>query len=315
MKKISIVVPCYNEQEALHYFYEEVTKLAWEMNSVDFEFVFVDDGSVDNTLQQLKELQSSDSRVKYLSFSRNFGKESAIYAGLKNSSGDYVAIMDADLQDPPSLIKEMHHIIVNEGYDCAATRRATRDGEPRVRSFFARRFYRIINRISSIELVDGERDFRLMTRQMVDSILQISEFNRFSKGIFAWVGFKTKWIEYDNRERVAGETKWSFWKLYAYSLEGIMAFSTTPLAISSVVGVAFFLISFFMIGILIIRQLIWGGSANGWPSLVCILLFITGIQLFCTGIVGQYLSRTYLETKRRPLYIVKEVSGEGRLLD
>jgi glucosyltransferase len=310
MKKISIVVPCYNEEEALCYFYEEVAKLASEMSSVDFEFVFVDDGSVDNTLPQLKELQSRDSRVKYLSFSRNFGKESAIYAGLKNSSGDYVAIMDADLQDPPSLIKDMHHIIVHEGYDCAATRRATRDGEPPVRSFFARRFYRIINRISSIELVDGERDFRLMTRQMVDSILQISEFNRFSKGIFAWVGFKTKWIEYDNRERVAGETKWSFWKLYAYSLDGIMAFSTTPLAISSVVGVAFFLIAFFMIALLIVRQLVWGGSASGWPSLVCILLFITGIQLFCTGIVGQYLSRTYLETKRRPLYIVKEFSEE-----
>jgi len=310
MKKISIVVPCYNEEEALCYFYEEVAKLASEMSSVDFEFVFVDDGSVDNTLPQLKELQSRDSRVKYLSFSRNFGKESAIYAGLKNSSGDYVAIMDADLQDPPSLIKDMHHIIVHEGYDCAATRRATRDGEPPVRSFFARRFYRIINRISSIELVDGERDFRLMTRQMVDSILQISEFNRFSKGIFAWVGFKTKWIEYDNRERVAGETKWSFWKLYAYSLDGIMAFSTTPLAISSVVGVAFFLIAVFMIALLIVRQLVWGGSASGWPSLVCILLFITGIQLFCTGIVGQYLSRTYLETKRRPLYIVKEFSEE-----
>lgn len=315
MKKISIVVPCYNEEEALHYFYAEVYKLASEMSGVDFEFVFVDDGSVDNTLGQLKELQRKDDRVKYLSFSRNFGKESAIYAGLKNTCGDYVAIMDADLQDPPSLIKEMYNIIENEGYDCAATRRATRDGEPPVRSFFARCFYRIINRISSIQLVDGERDFRLMTRQMVDSILQISEFNRFSKGIFAWVGFKTKWIEYDNRERVAGETKWSFWKLYAYSLDGIMAFSTTPLAISSVVGVAFFLISFFMIGILIIRQLIWGGSANGWPSLVCILLFITGIQLFCTGIVGQYLSRTYLETKRRPLYIVKEISDDGRVTD
>lgn len=311
MKKISIVVPCYNEQEALYYFYQEVARLALEMASVNFEFIFVDDGSQDDTLLHLKEMQRKDSRVKYLSFSRNFGKESAIYAGLKNSGGDYVAIMDADLQDPPSLIKDMYHSIINEGYDCVATRRTTREGEPPVRSFFARRFYRLINRISSIELVDGERDFRLMTRQMVDSILQISEFNRFSKGIFAWVGFKTKWIEYDNRERVAGQTKWSFWKLYAYSLDGIMAFSTTPLAISSVVGVAFFLIAFFMIGILIIRQLVWGGSAYGWPSLVCILLFITGIQLFCTGIVGQYLSRTYLETKRRPLYIVKEFSDQN----
>lgn len=310
MKKISIVVPCYNEQDALQYFYDAVARLAQEMPTIIYEFIFVDDGSQDNTLQLIKELQRKDARVKYLSFSRNFGKESAIYAGLKNSTGDYVAIMDADLQDPPILIKDMYQIIIDEGYDCVATRRKTRQGEPPVRSFFAKQFYRIINRISNIELVDGARDFRLMTRQMVDSILQISEFNRFSKGIFAWVGFKTKWLEYDNIERVAGQTKWSFWKLYLYSLDGIMSFSTTPLAISSIIGVAFFLISFLMIFALIIRQVIWGGSAYGWPSLVCIMLFITGIQLFCTGIVGQYLSRTYLETKRRPLYIIKEYSDE-----
>ncbi|HWP96459.1 MAG TPA: glycosyltransferase family 2 protein [Syntrophomonadaceae bacterium] len=310
MEKISIVVPCYNEQEALQYFYDEVVKLALEMPTIIYEFVLVDDGSQDNTLKLIKELQSKDGRIKYLSFSRNFGKESAIYAGLKNSSGDYVAIMDADLQDPPILIKDMYHIIINDGYDCVATRRKTRHGEPPVRSFFARQFYRIINRISNIELVDGARDFRLMTRQMVDSILQISEINRFSKGIFAWVGFKTKWLEYENRERIAGQTKWSFWKLYLYSLDGIMSFSTTPLAIASIIGVAFFLTSFLMLTIIMVRQLTWGGSAFGWPMLVCIMLFITGIQLFCTGIVGQYLSRTYLETKRRPLYIVKEFSDE-----
>ncbi len=310
MKKISIVVPCYNEEDALQYFYDEVVKLAVEMPAILYEFVFVDDGSQDKTLSLLKELQSQDGRIKYLSFSRNFGKESAIFAGLKNSSGDYVAIIDADLQDPPILIKDMYHIITDDGYDCVATRRTTRKGEPPVRSFFAKQFYRIINRISNIELVDGERDFRLMTRQMVDSILQICEYNRFSKGIFAWVGFKTKWLEYDNRERVAGQTKWSFWKLYLYSLDGIMAFSTTPLAIASIIGVVFFLVAMLMISIFMVRQLFWGASASGWPALICIILFITGIQLFCTGIVGQYLSRTYLETKKRPIYIIKENSDE-----
>jgi len=310
MKKISIVVPCYNEQDALQYFYDEVVQLAVEMPAIMYEFVFIDDGSQDRTLNLLKELQRQDGRIKYLSFSRNFGKESAIFAGLKNSSGDYVAIIDADLQDPPILIKDMYHMITDEGYDCVATRRTTRKGEPPVRSFFAKQFYRIINRISNIELVDGERDFRLMTRQMVDSILQICEYNRFSKGIFAWVGFKTKWIEYDNRERVAGQTKWSFWKLYLYSLDGIMAFSTTPLAIASIIGVVFFLVAMLMISIFTVRQIFWGGSASGWPALICIILFITGIQLFCTGIVGQYLSRTYLETKKRPIYIIKEFSDE-----
>jgi glycosyltransferase involved in cell wall biosynthesis len=255
-------------------------------------------------------MKKKDERIKYLSFSRNFGKESAIYAGLNKSSGDYVAIIDADLQDPPMLIKDMYNYITNDGYDCVATKRTTRKGEPPIRSFFAKRFYRIINRISNIQLVDGERDFRLMTRQMVDSILQICECNRFSKGIFAWVGFKTKWLEYDNHERVAGHTKWSFWKLYLYSLDGIMAFSTTPLAISSIVGAVLFSISFLMLCVLIAKHIIWGGFAYGWSTLLCIILFISGIQLFCTGIVGQYLSKTYLETKRRPIYIVKEFSDE-----
>lgn len=310
MKKISIVVPCYNEQDALEYFYEEVVKLAAEMPTIMYEFVFVDDGSQDNTLQVLKVMQKKDSRIRYLSFSRNFGKESAIFAGLQNSSGDYVAIMDADLQDPPILIKDMFYLITEEGYDCVATRRTTRKGEPPVRSFFARQFYRIINRISNINLVDGERDFRLMTRQMVDSILQICEYNRFSKGIFAWVGFKTKWLEYDNRERVAGQTKWSFWKLYLYSLEGIMAFSTTPLAIASIIGIVFFVVSFPLLCVFGIRHWLGGAPTYEWATLMCIILFITGIQLFCTGIVGQYLSRTYLETKKRPIYIIKEYSDE-----
>jgi Glycosyltransferases involved in cell wall biogenesis len=310
MKKISIVVPCYNEQDALQYFYEEVVKLSLAMPAIMYEYVFVDDGSQDGTLGLLKKMQEMDSRIKYISFSRNFGKESAIYAGLKNSSGDYVAIIDADLQDPPILIKDMYHLITEEGFDCVATRRTTRKGEPPVRSFFARQFYRIINRISNINLVDGERDFRLMTRQMVDSILQICEYNRFSKGIFAWVGFRTEWLEYDNQERVAGQTKWSFWKLYLYSLEGIMAFSTTPLAIASIIGVAFFVLSFLMLCVFGIKHLLGGGTTYEWPTLMCIILFITGIQLFCTGIVGQYLSRTYLETKKRPIYIIKEFSDE-----
>lgn len=310
MKKISIVVPCYNEQDALQYFYEEVVRLADEMPAIMYEYVFVDDGSQDGTLNLLKEMQKMDSRIKYISFSRNFGKESAIYAGLKNSSGDYIAIIDADLQDPPILIKDMYYLVAEEGFDCVATRRTTRKGEPPVRSFFARQFYRIINRISNINLVDGERDFRLMTRQMVDSILQICEYNRFSKGIFAWVGFRTKWLEYDNRERVAGRTKWSFWKLYLYSLEGIMAFSTTPLAIASIIGAVFFVLSFIMLCVLGIEHLLGGGTTYVWATLMCIVLLITGIQLFCTGIVGQYLSRTYLETKKRPIYIIKEYSDE-----
>jgi glucosyltransferase len=310
VKKISIVIPCYNEQEVLPYFYAELAKLALDMPFAAFEFVFIDDGSEDGTLAVIKDLQGRDGRVKYISFSRNFGKESAIYAGLKNAKGDYVAIIDADLQDPPMLIKDMYRILTNEGCDCVAARRTNRKGEPLLRSFLARQYYRLINALANIELVDGARDFRLMNRQMVDSILQICEYNRFSKGIFAWVGFKTKWIEYDNRQRAAGKTKWSFWKLYVYSLDGIMAFSTTPLALSSIIGLVFFLCSLLIILAMAAKYLIWGGSLYGWPFLVCILLFITGIQLFCTGIVGQYVSRTYMEAKRRPIYIVKEYSDE-----
>ena len=306
MEKISIIVPCYNEEKALPYFYKEIYKVASEMSNIDFEFIFVDDGSKDNTLCILRELRKQDERCRYISFSRNFGKEAAIYAGLENAKGDYVAMMDADLHDPPKLLKEMYDAIKNEGYDCAATRRVDRKGEPIIRSFFARKFYKIINKISNADIVDGARDFRLMTRQMVDAILKMNEYNRFSKGIFGWVGFNTKWIAYENVDRVAGETKWSFWKLLIYAIEGIIAFSTVPLSIAAVVGIIFFIVALIMIGFIIVRTLIWGDPTSGWPSLVCIIFFASGIQLFCTGILGQYLAKTYLETKKRPIYLVKE---------
>jgi len=308
MQKISIIVPCFNEQEALPHFYNALTKVASEMAYLDFEIVFIDDGSSDETLKIAEALSKSDARVRYISFSRNFGKEAAIFAGLEHSTGDFVAIMDADLQDPPELLKEMYSSIANEGYDCVATRRATRKGEPAIRSFFARRFYKLINKISKTEIVDGARDFRLMTRQVVDAILKLCEYNRFSKGIFGWVGFKTKWLQYDNIERVAGKTKWSFGKLFLYSLEGIVAFSTAPLAIATVIGFIFCALSILAVIFIVIRQIFWSGSAYGWPSLVCIMFFIGGIQIFCIGIVGQYLSKTYLETKKRPIYIVREKS-------
>lgn len=310
MNKISIVVPCYNEEESLPLFYEEAQKQFENMKDVEFEFVFVDDGSKDKTLEKLRELSQMDSRVKYISFSRNFGKEAAMYAGLKNSTGDFVAIMDADLQDPPSLLKEMYGYLINEDYDSVATRRKTRKGEPILRSFFARMFYKIINRMSDADIVDGARDYRLMNRKMVDAILSMSEYNRFSKGIFGWVGFKTKWLAYDNIERVAGQTKWNFWKLFKYSLEGITAFSTVPLVLSAVIGILFCLISFIMILVIIVKTIIFGDATSGWPSMVCIMFMIGGVQLFCTGIIGQYLSKTYLETKNRPIYIVAESNDE-----
>jgi glycosyltransferase involved in cell wall biosynthesis len=254
----------------------------------------------------MKELRQKDSRVHYISFSRNFGKEAAIYAGLIKSKGDYVVLMDADLQDPPALIKEMYQAVKNEGYDCAATRRTTRKGEPPIRSFFAKCFYKIINKISKTEIVDGARDFRLMKRQMVDAVLSMSENNRFTKGIFGWVGFDVKWLEYVNVNRAAGETKWSFWKLFLYSLDGIVAFSTAPLAIASIMGFLFCLIAFVLIGVIVIRTIIWDDPTSGWPSLVCIISLIAGVQMFCIGILGQYMAKTYLETKRRPIYIVKD---------
>ncbi|MBU5419740.1 glycosyltransferase family 2 protein [Acetanaerobacterium sp. MSJ-12] len=309
MSEITVLVPCYNEQESLPYFYPEICKVAGRMKAaygVDFSFIFVDDGSKDGTLGVLKELAAGDERVRYLSFSRNFGKEAAIFAGLQHATGDYVAMMDADLQDPPQMLEEMYRGIAEEGYDCVGTRRVTRKGEPKVRSFFARLFYKLINKISDTEIVDGARDFRLMTRQMVDAILSMSEYNRFSKGIFSWVGFSTKWLEYENVERVAGETKWSFWKLLLYSIDGITAFSTAPLAIASLMGVLFCFLAAILIVVVIVKTLVWGDPVAGYPSMMCFIFLIGGIQLLCLGILGQYLSKTYLETKRRPVYILKE---------
>lgn len=309
MKKISIIVPCYNEEQAIPFFYDEITKIAEEMKN-NFEFIFINDGSKDKTIEVIKEYSKKDKRVKYIHFSRNFGKEAAMLAGLKLSTGDYVAIMDADLQDPPSLLPKMLNILEdpNNDYDCVGTRRVTRKGEPPIRSLFARMFYKIINKMSKIEMVDGARDYRLMSRQMVDSILELGEYNRYSKGLFQFVGYNTKWLEYENVERVAGETKWSFWKLFLYAIEGIVAFSTAPLAISSIAGILFCIISFIMIIIIIAKTIIFGDPTAGWPSLVCIIFFVSGIQLFCLGIIGQYLSKTYLETKKRPIYIIKETN-------
>ena len=308
MEKISVIVPCYNEEESLPLFYNEMSRVAKEdfKKEVEFEYIFVNDGSKDKTLEVLKELAKKDEKVKYLSFSRNFGKEAAILAGLQASTGDLVTLMDADLQDPPSMLRQMYDEIKNNNYDSVGTRRVTRKGEPPIRSFFARMFYRIINKMSKIEMVDGARDYRLMTRQVVDAILSLGEYNRYSKGLFSFVGFDTKWLEYENVERVVGETKWSFWKLFVYALEGIVAFSTTPLAISSFIGILFCVFSFIFMVIILIKTLIAGNPTSGWPSLVCIITFVSGIQLLIMGIIGQYLAKTYLEVKKRPIYIIKE---------
>lgn len=308
MDKISLIIPCYNEEDSLPYLYEELKKVSENMATQNFEFIFVNDGSKDKTLQTLRELSLKDERVNYLSFSRNFGKEAAIYAGLKKASGDYIALMDADLQDPPSLLEEMYQALKEEDYDCVATRRMNRKGEPPIRSFFAKKFYQLVNKISNTEIVDGARDFRLMTRQMVQAILDVGEYNRFSKGIFGWVGFNTKWISYQNVERVAGKTKWSFWGLFLYSLEGIIAFSTRPLHVASLFGILFCFVAFVMICFIIFKTIVFGEDVQGYASTICVIFFIGGIQLFCIGILGQYLSRTYLETKQRPLYIIKEES-------
>lgn len=310
MEKVSLVIPVYNEQESLPLFYEELKKVRAQMKEQEFELLFIDDGSKDNSIGIIKELALKDEAVKYVSFSRNFGKEAAMYAGFVHSTGNYVAVMDADLQDPPSLLPEMYRSIKEEGYDSVATRRTTRKGEPKIRSFFARRFYKLINRISDADIVDGARDYRLMTRTMVDAIIKMSEVNRFSKGIFGWIGFNTKWIAYENVERVAGETKWSFWKLFKYSISGIVDFSTAPLQISSFFGIIMCLISLVAIVFLIVRKIMFGDPVQGWASLMCIIVFIGGIQLFCIGIMGQYLAKTYLETKKRPIYIVKETNAK-----
>lgn len=309
-KKLTMVVPAYNEEEALPIFYEEVHRVEEELPGVEIEYLFIDDGSSDKTLEVLRSLHKKDARVRYVSFSRNFGKEAAIYAGLQNATGDYVAILDADLQDPPSLMPEMLQAIEEEGYDCVGSRRVTRKGEPPIRSFFARMFYRIMNKISSADIVDGARDFQLMNRKVVNAILSMGEYNRFSKGIFGWVGFRKKWLEYENIERSAGETKWSFWKLFLYALDGIVAFSTAPLVMASVMGMIFCLVAFVAIIFIIVRTVLFGDPTSGWPSMVCIIMFIAGVQLLCMGILGQYMAKTYLETKKRPLYLVEETEED-----
>ena len=311
MDKISIVVPCFNEEENIPLFYEKIKEIMEGINA-ELELLFVDDGSSDKTLEIIKEYQKSDGAVRYVSFSRNFGKEAAMYAGLRETTGNYVAIMDADLQDPPELLKEMYETLLTKEYDCVATRRVTRKGEPKIRSFFARLFYKIMNAISNTDVVDGARDFRFMTRQMVDSILQLSEYNRFSKGIFSWVGFKTKWISYDNRKRARGKSKWNFWKLFAYSVDGITAFSTVPLVLSALMGMLFCFLAFIMIIFIIVKTCIYGDPVSGWPSTICVILFVSGVQLFFLGVFGQYMSKAYLEIKNRPIYIIKEKNTDKK---
>lgn len=314
MKLLSVIVPCYNEEENVRDFYDELCKNTdfFREKQIKFEILYVDDGSKDKTVSEVKKLHEEDERVHLISFARNFGKEAAIYAGLQKCRGDLAVLMDADLQDPPSLLPEMYSYI-EQGYDSVATRRVTRKGEPVIRSFFARLFYKLMNKISRTEIVDGARDYRLMTRQVVDAILSMTEYNRFTKGIFGWVGYETKWLEYENVERRKGETKWSFWKLFLYSLEGIIAFSTVPLTIASVAGVFFCLVAFIIIIVTIVRKMVFGDPTSGWPSLVCIIMMVSGVQLFCLGIVGQYLSKTYMEVKRRPIYLVREELGGQEL--
>ncbi|MCD7818300.1 MAG: glycosyltransferase family 2 protein [Lachnospiraceae bacterium] len=309
MKTLSLIVPCYNEQEALPLFYTEATKVVKEIDC-DYEYVFVNDGSKDDTLSILKQLAEQDEHVTYLSFSRNFGKEAAMYAGFCNADGDYVAVMDADMQDPPTLLPQMIEILENGEYDSVATRRATRTGESPVRSWFAHKFYQLINHISDTDIVDGARDFRLMKRDMVDAIIEMSEYNRFSKGIFGWVGFRTYWLSYENMERIAGETKWSFWKLFRYAIDGIINFSQVPLSIASWGGMLMTLVAFVMMVVIIVRRLIFGDPVAGWASTICVIIFIGGVQLFCLGIMGQYIAKTYMETKHRPHFIIAETNKD-----
>ena len=302
---VELIVPCYNESAVLKMFYDESCRVINSIKNYDFNFIFIDDGSKDNTLSIMKELAENDERVKYISFSRNFGKESAMFAGLKNSKGDYAVVMDADLQHPPALIPDMLKVM-EEGYDCCATNRATRDGDPFLRTLFTRGFYKFVNKISDVDMPDGAGDFRMMSRQMISAVISMSEVQRFSKGIFSWVGFNTKWLEYENVERRAGETKWSFWKLLKYSLDGIVAFSTVPLSIASILGLLLCFIAFVLIIVIVVKTLAFGDPVAGYPSLMCVILFVGGVQLFCMGILGKYLSKTYLETKKRPIYLVKE---------
>ncbi len=310
MSLISIIVPCYNEEAVLPLFYEEIQKIMEQMRAehshLTFELLFIDDGSRDKTLAILREMALNDQRVRYISFSRNFGKEAGMYAGLENAKGDYCVVMDADLQHPPAFLPQMYNYVKDGEYDCATTRRVSRKGESKIRSAFARTFYKIMNKISQTEIVDGAQDFRFMTRQMVDAILSMKEYNRFSKGIFSWVGFKVRYIEYENVERAAGTTAWSFWGLFRYSLEGIFAFSTAPLALASLLGVISCLIAFIMCIVIIIKTLAFGDPVAGFPTIMCVMFFLGGLQLFCTGILGQYLSKTYLESKHRPVYLMRE---------
>ena len=310
MEKLSLIIPCYNEEKALPFFYEEVCKVAGTLTQYELELLFVDDGSKDGTLAVIKGFAEQDERVKYLSFSRNFGKEGAMYAGFCNASGDLVAVMDADMQDPPSLLPEMLNIIHQGEYDSVATRRVTRKGEPKIRSFFARAFYKIMGKISDVDIVDGARDFRLMKREMVTAIVSMSEYNRFSKGIFGWIGFKTYWLPYQNVERVAGKTKWSFWKLLKYSVNGIVNFSNVPLNIASWFGIIMTALSFLALLFIIVRQLIFGDPVAGWASTICTIIFVGGIQLFCIGIMGQYIAKIYMESKKRPHYIIAQTNKE-----
>lgn len=304
MKKLSIIVPCFNEEESIPYFYDEVKKVTNDMD-IKLELIFVDDGSRDKTLEVIKS-KTDDKEVKYISFSRNFGKEAAMYAGLSMSSGDYVTIMDVDLQDPPSLLPEMVRLIEEEGYDCVATKSTSRNGYSFLRKTFTKWFYDIIGKMSKTEMVPGARDYRLMTRQMVEAVLSMKEYNRYSKGLFSFVGFKTKWIEFENKERVAGTTKWNFWKLFSYALDGIVGFSTIPLTMAAFIGVLFCLIAFIMIIVIIVKTLAFGDPTSGWPSLACIIFMVSGIQLLCLGVIGEYLAKMYLEVKQRPIYIIRE---------
>lgn len=306
-KLLSIIVPCYNEEESVPLFYQEAMKQEafFHGKDVELEFIFVDDGSKDRTVEEVKKLREKDERIHLVSFSRNFGKEAAIIAGLEKAKGDFTVLMDADLQDPPAILPEMYEYI-EQGYDSVATRRVDRKGEPPIRSFFARRFYSLMRKISKTEIVDGARDYRLMTRQVTDAILSLKEYNRFSKGIFGWVGYKTKWLEYENVQRAAGETKWNFWKLFLYSLDGIMAFSTVPLSMASFFGILFCLLAFIFMIFIFCKALIYGDPVAGWPSMVCIITFIGGVQLLCLGIMGQYMSKLYMEVKDRPKYLVKD---------
>ena len=307
---LSIVVPCYNEEPVLQLFYDAIQKVVPELDA-DLELIFVDDGSRDGTLQQIQQLHAKDPRVRFVSFSRNFGKEASLLAGLDHAHGDIVVTMDADLQDPPALLPKMLQLIQSGDYDQVGTRRVTRKGEPPIRSFFARRFYRLINRLSKVELVDGARDYRMMTRPVVDALISMREYNRFSKGLFEFVGFRTKWLEYENIERAAGETKWSFWKLFAYAIEGICAFSTAPLVLAALLGVILCFVAFVMIIVIVIRTLAFGDPVSGWPSLICVILLLGGLQLLALGIIGQYLAKTYLETKHRPIYIVRLTEADA----